>query len=182
MQHLGGHLNKVHVDTGVLKFLYDTLDIKSMTDVGCGPAWMVEEARKLGIDAIGIDGDRSLDIKDSSLVYFHDFRTPIINSKINFECDLIWSVEFVEHVEEKYMDNFLDVFAGGKYICMTHALPNDTGGHHHVNLQPSSYWINVIESRGFRFDSDNTSAIRAVSTMKKDFMRKTGLFFKKRGI
>ena len=36
-KHLGGHLNKTHVDRGSLEILKRRFDIKSMLDIGCGP-------------------------------------------------------------------------------------------------------------------------------------------------
>ena len=39
---------------------------------------------------------------------------------------------------------------------MTHAVPGQ-GGHHHVNCQPSEYWIERIEALGYSFLPDVTA-------------------------
>lgn len=179
--HLGGHLNKTHLDESVFQ-LVQKYNIRNVLDIGCGPGGMLEIAKKHGVDWVGLDGDPACHVKNKQVI-LHDFTkgsyfgdSPIFKY---VDYDLAWSTEFVEHVEEKYVDNFLDAFKKCRYIVMTHALPGDIGGHHHVNLQPPDYWIKRIEGIGFRFDGEETSRIRAVSNMTKDFMRKTGLFFER---
>jgi hypothetical protein len=41
--HLGGHMNKTHVDSGSLSYMKTVLDCSSILDVGCGPGGHVEE-------------------------------------------------------------------------------------------------------------------------------------------
>ena len=57
--HLGGHLNKTHIDEGALDYLIKKFEIQSMLDIGCGPGGMIGVARAKGLDAWGIDGDPS---------------------------------------------------------------------------------------------------------------------------
>ncbi len=176
--HLGGHLNKTHIDEGTLDYLIKTLHVKGFIDIGCGPGGMVELAQDKGLHAIGIDGDDSLfgTWHDNHVpVILHDFQQPITRYEIP-PVDLVWSVEFLEHVEEKYIDNFLPVFLKGKYIVCT-AAPPGTPGHHHVNCQPQEYWIEKFEAAGMKFDELQTHKIRKVSTMAKPFMQKHGMFF-----
>ena len=58
--HLGGHLNKTHVDEGSLTWIINTFNIKSFLDVGCGTGGMVELSESKGIKSLGIDGDHTL--------------------------------------------------------------------------------------------------------------------------
>ena len=170
-EHLGGHYNRCHTDDGVLHYLVKKFELESMIDVGCGIGCMVGLAQGLGLSAMGIDGDGSVERNVPMLI--HDFReSPPPLGKV----DLIWSVEFVEHVEEEYMDNYMDAFKAGKYICMTHAPPKSKG-HHHVNCQPVEYWIDKMESYGFTFLPKETKEIRVRSTMERDFIRRHGLMF-----
>lgn len=181
--HLGGHLNKVHTDRETFLYLKSKYGIKSMVDVGCGPGDMVEVASLRGIDAIGVDGDFTLQeywrANDLSVV-LHDFTSgkPTLPNK-NY--DLGWSVEFLEHVEEEYMENFMDVFSRCQYVVCTAAPPGYTG-HHHVNCQPQEYWVEKFAEYGFEFDAEETAHIRKISSMKKPFMQKTGMFFKSIGV
>jgi len=185
-KHLGGHGNKTWVDKGSLLYMKETYDVKTMVDVGCGVGDQVELAKSLGIHAIGVDGDNTINRKSPCVI--HDFtlgecKKP--HSKYSY-FDLGWSVEFLEHVEEKYISNYMDLFKRCKYIICTHALP-DTPGIHHVNCQAKDYWINEFEKYGMRYEEEITNEVKLASTMKKkrgkiSFMGKTGLVFKNYGL
>ena len=180
--HLGGHLNKTHTDRGALKYLMDNFDIKSMIDIGCGPGGMVELARLRGIDAIGVDGDFTLEYSEelSLHIHIHDYSKPWKDGALyaSREYDLAWSVEFLEHVEEKYMPNYMATFRSCKYALVT-AAPPGYAGHHHVNCQDMKYWIDAFAKNGFAFSDLDTSLVRSCSTMQKPFMQTTGMFFKR---
>lgn len=171
-KHLGGHLNVTHVDSGVLDYMIETFGAKSMIDIGCGPGGMEKLALARNIFWQGVDGDPKM-ARDT--VISHDFSLePLKVSSF----DLGWSVEFVEHVEEQYLPNFMETFVSCSSVFLTHAPPNKSG-HHHVNCQPASYWINVFESWGFVFMEENTLIARSKSTMGRNFARENGLIFKK---
>lgn len=170
--HLGGHLNITHVDAGVLNFLTKTFSIKSMVDIGCGPGGMEKLALARNISWQGIDGDPQM---ARSSVLTHDFSL----GPFKIEAfDLGWSVEFLEHVEEQYLPNFMAAFQSCDSVFITHAPPKKAG-HHHVNCQPSSYWIEVFEDWGFIFMEDLTAEVRLASSMTRNFARENGLVFKK---
>ena len=40
--------------------------------------------------------------------YLHDYTTGPLKLKLNF--DLCWCVEFLEHVQEMYINNYFDTF------------------------------------------------------------------------
>ena len=170
-KHLGGHRNITHLDCGTLTFLKETFSIKTMLDVGCGTGGMVDLANNIGIVSVGIDGD--INQKKESII-IHDFTTSKLILEKTF--DLGWSVEFVEHVDARFIDNFMNIFEKCKYVCMTHA-PEGKGGYHHVNCQNSKYWVETFGKHQFVLNEDITTQIRKVSTMKREFMRNTGLFF-----
>jgi SAM-dependent methyltransferase len=175
-QHLGGHENETHIDDGALSYFIENFDIKSMVDIGCGPGGMVDLARRKGLDVIGLDGDFTVERPESVLdhIKIHDFVKGSYDLGKTY--DLAWTVEFVEHVEEKYMHNFIDVMKQCKYVIMTHAFPGQPG-HHHVNCQHAPYWINVMEKRGFKYDGYTTMAVRSASTMRERYIRQQSLFF-----
>jgi SAM-dependent methyltransferase len=177
--HLGGHLQKTHIDRGAFLYVLNNFDIKSMLDIGCGPGGMIEYARLRDVEAFGIDGDFTLTYPDEIKPYVlvHDFtKGP---APIGSTFDLGWSVEFLEHVEEQYIPNFMDSFQRCKYVVCT-AAPPGWNGHHHVNLQPMEYWIKVFDQYGFDYSESDTTNIRELSTMQKPFMQRTGMFFKKK--
>lgn len=170
--HLGGHCNVTHTDPGALDYLIQRFAVTSMVDVGCGPGGQVALAAQRGLRALGVDGDFTVARPAGMPILIHDFTTgaPVVP-----EFDLGWSVEFVEHVEEAFVDNYFAVFLKCRVVFLTHA--TNLGGHHHVNCQPSSYWIEQFTRRGFLHDAGETHLVRAHSTMKREFVRNTGLLF-----
>jgi len=98
--HLGGHSNKTWIDSGSLQCMYDYYGVRTMIDVGCGPGGQVSEAHKIGIEATGFDGDYT--VNPDVLIDF---------TKDEYETDdtwdMAWCVEFLEHVEEQYLPNYM---------------------------------------------------------------------------
>lgn len=174
-QHLGGHQNETHVDEGSLDYLVGRFGCKSYLDVGCGPGGMVELAHSKGMKALGIDGDFTLNRPDGTRYLLHDFTkgpAPLDDTT----WDLGWSCEFLEHVSEQYMDNYMAAFLKCKRIVVTHAFPGQ-GGHHHVNEQLPNYWFQQFGSRGFMLDIKSTDEVRKASTMAQRYIRTTGMVF-----
>jgi hypothetical protein len=157
-----------NMDEGALRYIVDTLSIKSMVDVGCGPGGMVVLAREIGLDAYGIDGDHSVrpDL-------FHNFDSgPLAVGLV----DLAWSVEFLEHIEEQYLDNVFSVFDKCKYVFCTH---NEKPGPWHFNCKPNDYWIEVFKKHGFTYDWFLTAEIKKHSTMEREFIQNSGQLYRK---
>jgi|TARA_B110000902_G_scaffold264163_1_gene344915 hypothetical protein len=177
--HLGGHQGVTHTDEGTLRWAMSKLNITSMLDVGCGPGGMVELANSMGINAHGLDGDYTVTRYDESKFTIHDFThgpAPVTNNY-----DLGWSVEFVEHVYEAYIPNYIQAMQKCKFLIMTYAEIGH-GGYHHVNENSQEYWIDVMAQNGFKHLKDLTLEMRRHSTMgskkKHKFLAKTGLLFK----
>ena len=180
--HLGGHQNKTHLDNGALDWLIKTFDAKSFLDIGCGPGGMVELAKFKGLLVKGIDGDHTLKRPNETDYTLHDFtKAPLIP---DFEYDIGWSVEFVEHVEEKYIPNYMPCFQSCNTVVITYAPPG-WEGHHHVNLKDEDYWIQTFATNGLKHNAEMTHQLRQHSTMnlgkkgKKAFVRNRGLVFTK---
>lgn len=173
-RHLGGHNNMTHIDIGALSYLIKEFSPKTMLDIGCGPGGMVLEAKKNKIEAVGIDGFPGPRIEKDINIIIHDFTKGSFDHKIYF--DLGWSCEFVEHVEEKYQENYMNSFSSCRVVAMTFAPPN-TPGHHHVNCRTEEYWIEIFSKFGFRRDEEKTLLLRKHSTMQRNFVRKNGILF-----
>ena len=158
----------------------DVYKIKSFLDVGCGPGGMVRIAKMRGLDSLGIDGDWTMATESEAKITIHDFTTgpaPIDSDSLRIEFDLAWSVEFLEHVEEQYQDNYMQAFARCKYAVCTFGLGSSSKN---SNSQNQEYWINVFNKYGFDYDAEETALIRERSNMQKPFMQHTGMFFKRR--
>lgn len=172
-EHLGGHFNTCHIDSGALKYLVKRYEIKTMYELGCGLGGIAPQARWFGVDWMGIEGLPTATI--SRPVIVHDYT----RGKLPVECgerDLALSVEFMEHVADCYWENVVDTLRRCKVVCFTHSPPGHMG-HHHVNCRGPEVWIKRMESAGFVLDELATQGVRAESTMKREFMRDTGLVF-----
>ena len=171
--HLGGHCGITHIDKNILEY-FKKAGATSYLDIGCGPGGMIDEALSLGYDVQGVDGDFKVERKNPNKVCIHDYTNGPLTFDKSF--DLVWSCEFVEHVEEKYLDNFMQTFSSGKTICMTYAPPGKKG-HHHVNCNTKEYWIDIFEKYKFTFDDKLTAHLRSISSMEREFFREYGLVF-----
>ena len=153
------------------KFFVDHLNIKSVVDVGCGFGFHSKYFRDmLGCEILSVEGSSKvaeLSLVPESIVC-HDYTTgPYVPGKVY---DLCWSVEFVEHVDAQFVENFISTFKKCKYLAMTHGLPGQ-GGHHHVNEQPPEYWIDLLRQHGFILDADLTRKARMISSEdKRDYL------------
>lgn len=168
-KHLGGHLNMVHIDEGSLQWIKTIYpSAKTLIDIGCGPGWQVNLANKLGFFAIGVDGDENC---NPDIIHDFTIGKPPINKKF----DIAWSVEFLEHVEEQYIDNFLYLFEKCNFVVCT-ASPYKSG-HHHVNPQEQDYWIEKFKNYNLEFSEELSNKLKIHSTMKREFIRERGMVF-----
>lgn len=170
--HLGGHFGNVNKDAATLAYLVERYGVQTLLDVGCGPGGMLDEAEALGLEAQGIDGDWHVARHDRRIVC-HDYTTGPLPSE---GWDLVWSTEFVEHIEARYQDNFLVTFDGGRVLFLT-AAPPGFPGWHHVNCQPSEYWIALLGLHGWQLDEEATQWVRAHGGHV--FSQRQGLVFTK---
>lgn len=183
-EHLGGaYLDCPDSNTympDVWQMLIDKYKIKSMVDVGCGAAWNTAWWHDMGYYAWGIEGwpeaiARTRMPMERMIV--HDYTTGPLFLPEKF--DLAWCSEFVEHVEERYIPNFMATFQCCRYVCMTYATPGQ-GGYHHVNEQELDYWIEKMKAGGFEYDEKETTRLRATDVYKAAWGRKTLTFFRNR--
>ena len=169
---IGQWSNGACVDYKVLECIKDKFNIKTMIDVGCGEGKQVEYARKIGINTIGVDGCPALSIYSKPYFVHHNYVRGMVNLG---QFDLGWSVEFLEHVFDKYIPNFMDTLTRCKFVICTHAIPGQRGIHH-VNCQTEEYWIKVFGEYGLEYDEKQTDNIKNLATMSH--IRKRGLFFR----
>lgn len=148
-------------------YFMNTLGVKSVIDIGCGTGLSMNYFLSKGCEVLGLEGaqgaiDASI-IKEK--IVLHDFANgPYIPQK-NY--DLAWTAEFIEHVEERFIPNFVEVFQKCKYIALTYATPGQ-GGYHHVNEQHPEYWIEKIQSFGLKYEQDMTAFMRKIAVKDEE--------------
>lgn len=174
LPHVGGHCFVTHLDRGILEHAINILKCKTMIDIGCGPGGMIDLAVSLGMDVLGVDGDYRLKRLDNK-IFIHDYT--IGSPEITSTFDFAYSCEFVEHVEERFISNYIKTFKLCQHILITFA-PEGTPGHHHVNCKSEKYWIDIFESNNFSFDRKITDDFKKSSTMVRNFVRDHGLYFR----
>jgi hypothetical protein len=177
--HLGGNFSDGDPATwcpSAWKYIIDKFGIKSVLDVGGGRGWAAKWFTEQGLETTSIEG---LEDNVVNAVYpsiLHDLTTGPFNKSVDF----VNCIEVVEHIEEKFLDNLLTTLCQGKYLLMTHAVPGQKGWHH-VNCQPSDYWINHLKNRNYFLLEEDTRTIQSLARQDggKHIFR-NGMLFEKR--
>jgi SAM-dependent methyltransferase len=155
--HLGGYVPGGDTATWypeLWRWVVETRGVRSIIDVGCGDGQALSFFREFGCEVCGIDGVP----QDDPAIVEHDYTDGPYRPVRRF--DLAWCCEFVEHVDEPHIPNFLATFDAADVVLLTHADPGQQG-HHHVNCRTSDYWKGVMAAAGFRFDDQLTAITRA---------------------
>jgi hypothetical protein len=182
-QHLGGYIIGLTTHGDPNSYATEIWDwmiqngIKSIIDVGCGEGHSTKYLLDNGVECLGIEGGENAynNSPVKSNLVLHDYTEgPYIPEK---KYDAIWCCEFVEHVEEKFVDNFLTTCTYVEKIFMTHAIPGQEG-YHHVNCQPSEYWINKLQILGFKYNNELSINLRKLTD--KMHVKNTLLVFEKK--
>jgi predicted O-methyltransferase YrrM len=182
-EHLGGaFLDAPDTHTflpDVWEYLIEKYQIRSVLDVGAGAGWSTKWFAERGVYTLGVEGWEEALAKSHcrTNIVAHDYNTgPFVPSMI---LDLAWCAGFVEKIGEKFIPNFMASFRSCQFVCLTHAEPGQPG-YHHVNCQPTEYWINKMNEFGFDHDAAETAHLRSTDKYKAPRGRKTLTFFKKR--
>ena len=174
--HLGGNMEAGDPSTFSPQswdYLIDRFALTSMLDVGSGLGHCARYFYKRGVYAIAMDG-LELNIRKS---LYPAVLCDLTISPFTTNVDLVHCQEVVEHIEPQYLDNIIKTFQSGRIVCMSHAMPGQ-GGYHHVNEQPSEYWIEAMKERGFELLDLDTTRIRYLA--KRDgaiYLEKSALVF-----
>src|SRR5262245_32287769 len=112
--HLGGHFGVTNTDAATLHYLIERYALRNMLAVGCGPGGMLDVAAAAGLRAWGVDGDPAM---AGPYVRIHDYtHGPLTWPAV----DLVWCVEFVEHVAARHVPHFLATFRAGRVLFLSH--------------------------------------------------------------
>lgn len=154
---IGGDPHTFH--PALWEYLIDRFSITSLLDIGCGEGHCLQYCAGLGLKVKGFDGLPGNLERAVAPITLHDLRS----GPFRWRADLVHCCEVVEHIAERYVGNILRTMANGRVIAMTHAVPGQAG-YHHVNCQPSGYWIEKIEAMGYAYRPQETEEGKAAIT------------------
>jgi hypothetical protein len=147
-----------HVWTYMVKFL----NVRSVIDVVCGRGWSTKWFVDHNVDALCVEGSHdavSQSLLPPEKIVEHDFaRGPWWPSKTY---DVVWSIEFVEHVSRQFIAHYLPIFRRAAIIMITHSV---WGGWHHVEVHEQYWWIVRMELAGFLYSDELTEKMKAQVT------------------
>lgn len=182
-EHLGGYIvggDPATYFPHLWEWLVRERGVRSVIDVGCGEGQALDYFADHGCRVRGVDGIAQADER----IARHDYTLGPwpLGAYRTTRFDLAWSCEFVEHVAEEFVPNFLVTFDLADLVLMTHAEPGQPG-HHHVNCRTSDYWIGALAAVGFGYDADLTAKARLMAGLNRNpinHFARAGLAFRRR--
>lgn len=121
-------------------------------DLGSGTGAMVNLARKIGIEAYGVDVING----PEDWFLYHDLNEPL---SLPMAFDLITCIEVAEHLHPESSSVLIDTIArhlqpGGRLVFSS--APPGQNGDHHTNTQPPWYWREKFYNAGISYRADLT--------------------------
>ena len=172
--HLGGNAAEGDPFTYahmVWDYMIRRFALASVLDLGSGLGYASDYFHRAGVRVLAVDGMP----ENVEKAIFPTVQIDLTDRPVVCKVDLVHCQEVVEHIEEQHLDNALRTLTCGRFILMTNALPAQ-GGHHHVNEQPTEYWIDHLKRRGCDVLVEDTSRVRALAANDKaKYIENTGL-------
>jgi hypothetical protein len=177
--HLGGSVRGGDPFThapSVWDYCIARFGLTSVMDLGSGAGTAALYFHRRGIQVLAVDGLRQSVQASLHPAMQHDLtRGPVVT-----KVDMVHCQEVVEHIDAHYLPHLLDSLSTGRIILMSHAVPGQTG-HHHVNCQPSEYWVDQLGRHGCALLAEDSRRVRALG--ERDgaiYLAHTGLVFMNR--
>eukprot|EP00457_Paulinella_chromatophora_P014314 gb/GEZN01014724.1/.p1 GENE.gb/GEZN01014724.1/~~gb/GEZN01014724.1/.p1 ORF type:complete len:231 (+),score=16.72 gb/GEZN01014724.1/:54-746(+) len=148
---------------GLLILFYNIGGLRVL-DVGCGPGLYVEEFRKEGVDAYGVDPDHNL------AETFYIRRVSVFSDEYDRMYgkgfDVVMSLEVGEHIPQQLSLEFakklvLATKNNRSFIIFSAAHPGQ-GGDGHINAKPKDYWRNLFHFLNWREQKNTTEELFGV--------------------
>jgi len=172
--HLGGYIaggDPLTTCPDLWDWLVDAHGVRSVIDVGCGEGYALQHFRGRGCRVTGVDGIP----QEDPAVWCHDFTEGPWDPP-GGEFDLAWCCEFVEHIEERHIPNYLPALKAARMVALTHAQPGQPGWHH-VNCQSAAYWKGVLAAVGYRYEARLTIEARQKAGPPANHFARSGMVF-----
>lgn len=122
-------------------------------DAGCAMGFLVEQLRKRGVDASGID------ISEYAISQVHDSvadhcRVASLTDPIPGRYDLVTCIEVLEHLPPSETDAALANLCAATDRLVFSSTPEDYGEPTHLNVLPPEAWTAKLAEHGFVRDLD----------------------------
>lgn len=150
--------------------------VRSVLDVGSGRGHAASWFHREGCAVVAMDGEQ-LNVKTA---LFPTVQHDMTVSPFICPVDMVHCQEVVEHIDPAHLGNLMATLANGSVVLMTHAGPGQIG-HHHVNCQPSEYWVKQFAKWQFGLLPDDTEKVREIAKLDKaHHLARSGLVFAKK--
>lgn len=174
--HIGGNIwqgDPLTYSPTVWRYMIDRFAVKSVLDVGSGRGHAAAWFHRAGCAVVALDGSHANVMRALHPTIHHDLTFGPMTCRV----DLVHCQEVAEHVAEEHVNNLTRTLANGETIIMSHGEPGQAG-HHHVNLQPSDYWIERMVGLGFCYLDIDTARVREYASKDgADHLARSGLVF-----
>ena len=176
--HLGGNArwgDPYTFSPTVWGYMVSRFGVRRVLDLGSGIGNAALWFYRAGCQVVAVDGFEQNTRGSVYPVIVQDLTLrPVI-----CEVDLVYCQEVVEHIDAAYIEHLMTSLTNAPVVLITHAVPGQLG-HHHVNCQPSEYWIERFRERGYVQSERDTEVVRAhAATDGAVYLRNTGLVFLK---
>jgi SAM-dependent methyltransferase len=125
----------------------------SVLDAGCAMGFLVEELRKLGVDASGFD------VSEYAISNVHESvaehcRVGTLTEPLEGRYDLITCIEVLEHLPPEESGAAVANLCAATDRILLSTTPEDFGEATHLNVQPPEAWSALMAQHGFHRDLD----------------------------
>lgn len=143
-------------------------------DIGCAIGEFVQEFERMGYAASGWEGSEAAKRYALTPLVIADIRKDIRKwagevMKVNTLC---MCLEVAEHIEEQYVETFIDNLCFLSNTILISAASPGQQGHGHHNCQPKEYWEIKFRLRDYRRNIEKEEHFRKLLEPHK---RKKGL-------
>lgn len=121
---------------------------RSVLDAGCAIGFLVEELRKLGVEAFGVDVSEYAISQVPENIREHVWVGSITH-ELPRSYGLITCIEVLEHLDAADGDAAIANLCAHTDLVLFSSTPDDTTEPTHVNVQPVSYWVERFARHGF---------------------------------
>ncbi len=139
----------------ILKIYFDIFESKKIIDIGCGRGSWLEASKIYGSDQlVGIDGEWNVKKVPNGIEYIplnlqNLNKKFIIDNNLENKFDLCISVETLEHLENKYSENFISSLCSLSNNIIFSCAYIGQGGVNHLNENLHSNWAFIFKKYDF---------------------------------